>query len=35
VTLEELVRQQERPEVNVLHIHHSLSGKKREPAAMA
>ena len=35
VTLEELVRQQERPEVNVLHVHHSLPGKKREPATMA
>ena len=35
VTLEELVRQQERPEVNILHAHHSLSGKKREPATMA
>ena len=35
VTLEELVRQQKRPEVNILHAHHSLSGKKREPATMA
>src|SRR6266550_8126510 len=35
VTLEELVRQQDRPEVNVLHVHHSLPGKKREPATMA
>jgi len=35
VTLEELVRQQERPEVSVLHVHHSLPGKKREPATMA
>ena len=35
VTLEELVRQQERPEVNVLRVHHSLPGKKREPATMA
>ncbi|HEY8623036.1 MAG TPA: Fe-S cluster assembly transcriptional regulator IscR [Casimicrobiaceae bacterium] len=35
VTLEELVRQQERPEVNVLHVHRSLPGKKHEPAAMA
>lgn len=32
VTLEELVRQQERPEVSVLHIHRSAPGKKREPA---
>ncbi len=32
VTLEELVRQQERPEVNVLHVHRSLPGKKPEPA---
>jgi Rrf2 family transcriptional regulator, iron-sulfur cluster assembly transcription factor len=35
VTLEELVRQQERPEVNVLRVHHSLPGKKREPATMS
>ena len=35
VTLEELVRQQERPEVNVLHVHRSPPGKKREPATMA
>ena len=34
VTLEELVRQQERPEVNVLRVHHSLPGKKREPATV-
>jgi Rrf2 family transcriptional regulator, iron-sulfur cluster assembly transcription factor len=34
VTLEELVRQQDRPEVNVLHVHRSLPGKKREPASM-
>ena len=33
VTLEELVRQQERPEVSVLHVHRS-PGKKREPATM-
>jgi Rrf2 family iron-sulfur cluster assembly transcriptional regulator len=35
VTLEELVRQQKRPEVNVLHVHHSLPGKKHEPATMS
>src|SRR5438874_12967404 len=35
VTLEELVRQQERPEVNVLRVHHSLPGKKREPATVS
>jgi Rrf2 family iron-sulfur cluster assembly transcriptional regulator len=35
VTLEELVRQQERPEVNVLHVHRAPPGKKREPATMA
>src|SRR5450759_375471 len=35
VTLEELVRQQERPEVTVLHVHHSVRGKKRELATMA
>ena len=35
VTLEELVRQQDRPEVNVLHAHPSLPGKKREPATMS
>jgi Rrf2 family iron-sulfur cluster assembly transcriptional regulator len=35
VTLEELVRQQERPEVNVMQVHHSLPGKKREPATMS
>jgi Rrf2 family iron-sulfur cluster assembly transcriptional regulator len=35
VTLEELVRQQERPEVNVLHVHRSLPGKKRESATVA
>jgi Rrf2 family iron-sulfur cluster assembly transcriptional regulator len=32
VTLEELVRQQDRPEVNVLHVHRSAPGKKRESA---
>jgi Rrf2 family iron-sulfur cluster assembly transcriptional regulator len=35
VTLEELVRQQERPEVNVLHVHRTLPGKKRESVTMA
>ena len=35
VTLEELVRQQERPDVNVLHVHRSLPGKKRESATIA
>ena len=35
VTLEELVRQQERPDVNVLRVHRSLPGKKRESATIA
>jgi Rrf2 family iron-sulfur cluster assembly transcriptional regulator len=38
VTLEELVRQQERPDanagVNVLHVHRTLPGKKRESATL-
>jgi Rrf2 family transcriptional regulator, iron-sulfur cluster assembly transcription factor len=35
VTLEELVRQQDRPEVNVLHVHRSVPGKKRESETIA
>jgi len=35
VTLEELVRQQERPDVNVLHVHRTLPGKKREAVTIA
>ncbi len=35
VTLEQLVRQQDKREVNVLRDHRALAGKKSEPAPVA
>jgi Rrf2 family transcriptional regulator, iron-sulfur cluster assembly transcription factor len=35
VSLEQLVRQQDKPEVNVLQDHRALAGKKSEPAPVA